>query len=76
MVECLSLNNSVRLLTVRRSHLATCFSVNCESLIDTSPEEMAVSYCSPGEITTMVAPESKWKEEGERCETMSHLWTP
>ena len=41
----------------------------------TRPEEVAVSYCSPGEITTVVAPQNRYKEGGERHETMSHLWT-
>lgn len=75
-MECLALNSSIRLLAVRRSQLATCFSVSCESLVDTSPEEMAGSYCSPGEITTTAAPQNRWKEGGEGHETMSHLTTP
>lgn len=75
MREYLSLSSSIRLLEVRRSHLATCFSVSCESLMDTSPDEVPNSYCSPGEITTMVAPENRWKEGGQRHETMLHLWT-
>lgn len=42
-MECLSLNSGIGLLAARRTYLATCFPVSCESLIDTSPEEVAIS---------------------------------
>lgn len=38
---------------------AACIPVSCESLIDTSPEEVAILYCSPGGIPAVAVPENR-----------------
>lgn len=48
VMGCLLLNSSmIGLVGARRSHLVTCF-LSAVSLMDTSPEEVAVLYYFPG----------------------------